>query len=232
MNEYQKNISKRIVNFKIYSQVLLQEAHCSKTQTDKFEISYECINLIRELGRGQFGTVYLGSLNNNKDTLVAVKMSQCQDVYDESEARCQLLEEIRIMKTAGSHPNLVSFIGCCTSPNTPVCILLEYMKGGDLLAYLHSRRNIESDNVLLCTFERIVSRYANIIGKDKNKDGNLYSAIEKQQFLQFALDVAKGMEHLEAAKITHRDLAARNILLTSDLTLKVIANCHIIYSNC
>ncbi|XP_014482974.1 PREDICTED: vascular endothelial growth factor receptor 3-like [Dinoponera quadriceps] len=209
-----------------------EEACCEVRENDEFEVPYKCINLKYELdngqfgkvylGKGQFGKVYLGSLNNNVDTLVAVKMSQCSDASNEPEARRQLLEEIQTMKKTGPHPHLVSLIGCCTSPDNPICILLEYMEGGDLLAYLHSRRKTESDAIPLCDDEEPVSRYVNIIERDKSEDGDLqHDTIEKQQFLKFALDIARGMEHLEDTDIIHRDLAARNILLTSDLTLKV-----------
>lgn len=200
------------------------QENCCKTQNNEFEVPYKGINFIYELGKGQFGRVYLGSLNNNnnENTLVAVKMLQCSDAFNEPEARRQLLEEIKIMKTAGSHPHLVSLIGCCTLPDNPICILLEYMEGGDLLAYLHSRR-IEMDGLPWYCFEKTVSRYANIIEKDeRKKDEDSYGEISEQQFIRFALDIARGMEHLESKGITHRDLAARNILLTSDLTLKVV----------
>jgi len=200
----------------------LQAAHCKALDdSDAFEVPYEYINLMYKLGEGQFGRVYLGNLhmNNDKNRLVAVKMSQYSDMSNEPKARCQLLEEIKIMKAAGSHLHLVSLIGCCTSPDNPICILLEYMEGGDLLAYLHSRRRIESNNASLCVFEKIASKYINI---KMNKKENLYGAIKEQQFIKFALDIAKGMEHLEAKRIIHRDLAARNVLLTLDLTLKVM----------
>ncbi|KYN31606.1 Fibroblast growth factor receptor [Trachymyrmex septentrionalis] len=207
-------------NLDVYVEQKSEET-CYKAQKDEFEVPYKYINFIHELGKGQFGKVYLGSLNNNKNILVAVKMSQCSDACNEPEARHQLLEEIKIMKAAGFHTHLVSLIGCCTLPNNPICILLEYMEGGDLLAYLHYRRKIKSDDKLLYSVEKAVSKYANIVERNKNDNENLYDIIENQQFIKFALDIAKGMEHLEAKGIIHRDLAARNILLTSDLTLKI-----------
>ncbi|XP_036148179.1 vascular endothelial growth factor receptor 3 isoform X2 [Monomorium pharaonis] len=206
-------------NTDVYVDQKSEETHC-KPQKDAFEMPYKCINLTCELGKGQFGKVYLGTVNN-ESTLVAVKMSQCFDACNEPEVRRQLLEEIKIMKMAGPHKHLVNLIGCCTSPNNPICIILEYMEGGDLLEYLHYRRKIQTDDTSLCNFEKIASRYANIFEKNKNNDENVYDVIERQQFIKFALDIVKGMEHLEAKNIIHRDLAARNILLTSNLTLKV-----------
>ena len=57
------------------------------------------------------------------------------------EVRHQLLEEMSMMKSAGSHPHLVGLLGYCTQPDNPVCLVLEYMKGGDLLRYLHRIRD-------------------------------------------------------------------------------------------
>lgn len=187
---------------------------------DEFEVSYQSINFMDELGKGQFGKVYLSTLNNNKDTLVAIKVSVCSDASDEPETRRQMLEEIKTMKTAGSHPNLVKLIGYCTSPNNPICILLEYMNGKDLLTYLHSRRQFRIDETALSFDDtNVASRYIRIVDETTGDDS--HDTIGRQQFVKFALDIARGMEHLEAKGIVHRDLAARNILLTSDLTLKV-----------
>ncbi|KAL6043337.1 Non-receptor tyrosine-protein kinase TNK1, variant 2 [Balamuthia mandrillaris] len=49
----------------------------------------------------------------------------------------------------------------------------------------------------------------------------LSEAPSQTQQVRMALDVARGMRHLHANRITHRDLATRNLLLDNDLTIKV-----------
>lgn len=45
---------------------------------------------------------------------------------------------------------------------------------------------------------------------------------EIQQQNRWAMEIAKGMAHLEVEGIVHRDLAARNVLINDNLVLKVI----------
>ncbi|NWI18627.1 MATK kinase, partial [Crypturellus soui] len=47
------------------------------------------------------------------------------------------------------------------------------------------------------------------------------AVIQTRQLLQFALDVAQGMDYLESKKLVHRDLAARNILISEENVAKV-----------
>ncbi|CAG5104474.1 Protein of unknown function, partial [Cotesia congregata] len=109
----------------------------TETIADGYEISYDRIKISSELGKGQFGKVYLGYLdsvtnnnnnnnnNNNEEEEsgfpVAVKMMNPGNVDDKTEAHRQLVYEIGTMKRAGSHPHLVKLIGCCTKLENPIC---------------------------------------------------------------------------------------------------------------
>ncbi|KOC67767.1 Vascular endothelial growth factor receptor 3 [Habropoda laboriosa] len=210
-----------------------------REETDKLKASLNKVKLIRELGTGQFGKVYLGHLDDIKDTLVAVKMSQQKGMSLDSDIQQQFIKEIEIMRMAGTHPHLVGLIGYCIQPNKPMCILLEYMQGGDLLTYLLQIRKQQSnrspDQGLYSNITSAIRskkdiykfrQYINISSNDRQeakdmKDASWIGKMREHQFFKFATEIAIGMEHLEVKGITHRDLAARNILLSSDLTIKI-----------
>ena len=50
-----------------------------------------------------------------------------------------LMTELTIMKQAGGHPNIVSLLGAC-SKEGPLYLVMEFVSGGNLLAYLRSNR--------------------------------------------------------------------------------------------
>lgn len=53
--------------------------------------------------------------------------------------RRDFVNEIEMMKKVaqGSNPHVVGLIGCVTREE-PLCLIIEYLKYGDLQAYLHS----------------------------------------------------------------------------------------------
>ena len=56
-------------------------------------------------------------------------------------------EEIKMMKTIGYHKNIVNLVGCSTK-REPLCLVVEYMRYGDLLNYLRQRRSKVSINTM------------------------------------------------------------------------------------
>ncbi|XP_071799795.1 uncharacterized protein [Asterias amurensis] len=95
------------------------------------------------------------------------------------------------MTRIGNHPNLVNILGVCTHDDD-LCVALEFMPYGNLRSHLRRSRLAPTG-----TFP------------------------SSETLLTFALDVAKGMQHLAMNKIVHQDLAARNILLDGNLVAKI-----------
>jgi len=57
----------------------------------------------------------------------------------DKEAKDQLLEEIELMKSIGSHRNVVNMLGCWVKSD-PIFLLLEYVPYGDLQHWLRKKR--------------------------------------------------------------------------------------------
>ncbi|KAJ9587458.1 hypothetical protein L9F63_028289, partial [Diploptera punctata] len=115
----------------------------------------------------------------------------------------EFLSEIAMMKRVGRHPNVVTMLGCCTLKQ-PYCMLMEYIPCGDLLQYLRQLR---------VEYERLTS--------DVTLRRRLEYVLDPKELQSFAIQIARGMSHLEKKQITHRDLAARNVLIDENKVLKI-----------
>ncbi|XP_037092506.1 fibroblast growth factor receptor 3-like [Pollicipes pollicipes] len=105
-----------------------------------------------------------------------------------------LVSEMEMMKKVGSHVNIVSLIGACTRSSS-LMVIMEYAEHGNLLTYLRERAECE-----------------------RPFDAELPFPCD---LVNFAFQVARGMEYLASRKCIHRDLAARNVLVGEDKTLKI-----------
>ncbi|XP_071800020.1 tyrosine-protein kinase receptor Tie-1-like [Asterias amurensis] len=143
------------------------------------------------LGKGHFGEVHYGGVTVNGDLSKAAIKKLKENAP--SADRENFLEELKTMTLHGSHPNLVKILGACQHEGI-LYVAMEYLSNGDLRCYLRKARSMEDDG---------------------------QASLSPQKLLQFALDVAKGMQHLAASGVIHRDLAARNILLDDNLVAKV-----------
>ena len=88
-----------------------------------------------------------------------------------------------MMKTIGSHVNLINFLGCCTQSG-PVWVIVEYAPHGNLRDFLRKHRH------LLSSSSSSYERPAQLLTLTA---GNLVS---------FARQCAKGMEYLAAQKVS------------------------------
>lgn len=98
------------------------------------------------------------------------------------------------MSHINPHLNLVSMIGACTSElqeNGELWLIIEYCEHGELKTFLRDNK------------ERLVR------GKKGDK-------LNSRCLLNWAYEIAKGMEYLAEHKIMHGDLAARNIMMAED----------------
>ncbi|VDN11161.1 unnamed protein product [Dibothriocephalus latus] len=81
----------------------------------------------KDLGRGNYGRVYLATFRN---TQVAVKEALGPQTTKESIDEAKLLSQL-------SHPRILCLLGICCEPNTePLLIITEFMPKGSLLDFL------------------------------------------------------------------------------------------------
>ncbi|XP_073959715.1 fibroblast growth factor receptor homolog 1-like [Choristoneura fumiferana] len=158
----------------------------------KWEVPRENLIMGSVLGKGEFGKVvkaeYSGTAYSRIPSTVAVKMLKA-DHSDED--LIALVSEMEIMKKIGKHENVVNLLGCCTQDG-PLYIIVEYANNGCLREYLKKHQPNKTNN----------------FSKDTNK-------LTQWDLVNFALQVAKGMEFLVSRGCIHRDLAARNVLVAA-----------------
>jgi hypothetical protein len=171
------------------------------------QFSWDEIHVVRSLGVGSFGKVFLAKWN---ETAVAVKvlldareisigldpsgsgvLSHASHVATPNPKR--LIEEIKIT-AALRHPNVVQFMGFSLDPPS---MAAEFCPRGSLYNVLHGNMNQQPDP----------SR----------------KPISWLRRVAFAADAAAGMLHLHTRtpQIIHRDLKSPNLLVTADWTVKV-----------
>lgn len=103
---------------------------------DKWEVDPSQLNLMEELGSGQFGVVRHGKLG---PLHVAVKMMK-EGTMSEDE----FIEEAKVMRQL-RHQNLVQLYGVC-SKRRPIYIVTEYLCHGSLLNYLRDNERTLMNN--------------------------------------------------------------------------------------
>ena len=99
----------------------------------QFEASYENFDLLKMLGAGAFGKVYLGR-DRRSNSLVAVKALR-RDWIGDANAEQLFLNEAKILSSI-QHPNIIKFLDAGPLPNGSWFLVLEYVNGKSLSDYV------------------------------------------------------------------------------------------------
>lgn len=115
------------------------------------------------------------------------------------------------MFRAISHRNVVKLFGLCRDKD-PHYLVLEHSDLGDLKQYLTSRNGSAHTNGV---------KQNNLVNSGIVANGAKPDPLKLPQLLNFAQQIARGMDAIYRARYIHKDLAARNCIITSDRTVKI-----------
>lgn len=148
----------------------------------------------RHLGEGAFGLVLEGHMKGPKgNVLVAVKT--LKENANKETLESYIYECYVMLKLkVRQHSNVLNILGITSDPDGEMLLILEHCGGGCLLDVLHDNRD-----------------------KRPFEEGYL-SELNR---INYAMQAARGLEHIHTCNIVHRDVAARNILLTNHNVVKV-----------
>lgn len=103
---------------------------------DSWEVPRENVQILEELGLGNFGMVYRGRLNGNEE--VAIKtISESANQREKNE----FLNEASVMKNFSTY-HIIKLLGVVSIGNPPF-VIMELMENGDLKTYLRKSRQTQ-----------------------------------------------------------------------------------------
>lgn len=168
-------------------------------------VSPSNVELVRSLGMGQFGQVYLGHTvglsqkdlglgkSDDKSIPIEVAVKQLRDSAEKSECKA-FDKEVKFMSKL-RHRGVVQILGVCQQSQP--FILMECMKNGDLQSFLQKYQYINT-------------------GRE-----SYGTTISYHELVGMSLQIADAMKYLASCNFIHRDLATRNCLVGEGFTVKV-----------
>ena len=182
-------------------------AACAVPESLKpLQFSWENVRVLKALGAGSFGKVFLGELHHAPvalKLLIDAKAVEAASVGQQSTgmrpatatqtvtvaSQSKLLDEVAVMATL-RNTNVAFLTGFCVDPP---CLAMEYYPRGSMFDVLNQGAT----------------------------DPVMAAELTWQRRLGMAADAAAGMHHLHTRSILHRDLKSPNLLIALDWTVKV-----------
>ncbi|EFP00664.1 hypothetical protein CRE_21266 [Caenorhabditis remanei] len=128
-----------------------------RMESDQFLMDENSLTLFEDIiiGKGRFGTVYIGQLSPDwhgpvvldDQQRVAVKTNR----YLDKSRKRDFFDEIEGAKEVGRHSRILSFIGTVVK-NGNVLHVMEYCSNGNLLSYLIAKRKYMVEISTLCDY--------------------------------------------------------------------------------
>ena len=193
------------------------------------------IRFLQEIGKGRYGSVFIGELIGSLSQTSVVKcviktLNDNNDQIVNSGVNClqhDFVNEVNLYSSL-RHRNLSNLLGICAT-NTmdygscvsdmdendeffdgkinPKCMIMEYLTNCDLHEYLMQRSCANQSTLSMSS--------GSTIGINSNISRNIHD------FLFIAQQVSCGMEYLIKQNFVHKDLAARNIQMGDNLMIKI-----------
>ncbi|CAI5717821.1 unnamed protein product [Hyaloperonospora brassicae] len=190
------------------------------------DVEWETFHMHRILSRSYHGEVFLGDYCG---TQVVVK--RMMTLRFEVKGLADTIKDVELVSSL-HHPNIVTCLGTMWSNPEYLCVISEYVKGGDLAAILevdglsHLHRYTSSPTRMSAS-----SQLESIWRKNEESALSHGMVIEVSKSLltvrlQMILDVCKALAYMHSMSISHSDLRSRNIMVTETYRCKIDGTRH------
>ncbi|XP_062844515.1 angiopoietin-1 receptor [Trichomycterus rosablanca] len=188
-----------VVQFSSGSLTRQKKSSCSTQAVSYPMLEWSDIKFQDVIGEGNFGQVLKARIK--KDGMRMDAAIKRMKEYASKDDHRDFAGELEVLCKLGHHPNIINLLGACEHRGY-LYLAIEYAPHGNLLDFLRKSRVLETDPAFAIA-------------------NSTASTLTSQQLLQFAADVARGMDYLSQKQFIHRDLAARNILVGESFVAKI-----------
>lgn len=183
------------------------------------DVEWSTFNMHRILSRNYNGEVFLGDYCGSQ-----VVVKRLMTLRFEVRELADAINDVELMLSF-RHPQITKFLGTMWNEKEHLCIISEYVKGGDL----HSLLELEAMNHTTGHVPLFTSSLNISASYTESFNTHLMTSADSSSLmvqcwstkLQMMLDVCMGLAHAHDAGISHGDLRSRNVLVTEAFHCKL-----------